>query len=414
MGRGKFAISWYDILSNIAVNTKTDSNKGALLTMLYDADGTHYQSQPHSNGLSIYADGALIYSNPTIPPSISVPLAPNNTSNSTTNSTSYVNILTNPNAPYSLPSASSSYLYTPQGDSATSFDAWKTIDNLLWYDFVPDNRWTANQSATPFTYLNYTLPRPRSFSSISLAMLKDTDQGGVIDCPESMIIYNTRTGAVLADRTPWTSCTPNALNTIDFDTGVVTTDEVALLFTAKQYLTLAISETQIWIPAESGPQYEAEDSLMGAFIGGFEGRFSGGNSTLVRPSFNTTSSNDTTSQTDGGVVLGEGAWIEWAGVQAPENPQGIVTVIGAGSGTINVGLNFIQNVTVTLGGGSQVPVNTSIDLNNYISTRNVTSAAPGAGRENVTASGFNWLYGGNVVTLWRQDGMPFIDAIVVG
>lgn len=381
--------------------------------MIYDSDGSHYPSQPHSAGLTIFSGTQQIFTSPTLPSNINVPL-PTNTTNTPTNNQTYINILTNPNAPYSLPSATSDYLFTPQGDSATSFDAWKTIDNLLWYDLTPDNRWTANQTSNPFTTLNYTLPRPRTFSSISLAILNDLDQGGLLDCPDSVTIFNTRTGSTVASRTPWTSCIPNALNTIDFDVGNVTTDEIGLVFLAKQSLTFAISETQIWIPAETGPRYEAEDSLMGAFIGGFEGRFAGGNSSLIRPSFNTTNTTDSTSLTDGGVVLGDGAWIEWAGLLAPPNPMGTITVVGAGSGTLYVGLNFLMNQTVTLTGTSTVPVGSGMDLTQMTATKNVSSAAPGTGRENVTAGGFEYLYGGNVVTIWQVGGLPFVDAVVLG
>ena len=277
-----------------------------------------------------------------------------------------------------------------------------------------------------------SLQGPRTFSPISLALLGDisansTDPsttplstGSLLSCPDALTIYNTCTNQPIATRSPWTSCVTNAINIIDFDAGAVTTDEVSLAFTAKQYLTFAISETQIWVPAEAGPQYEAEDSLMGAFIGGFEGRFSGGNSSLVRPSYNATQTNGTEAMKDGGVVLGEGAWIEWAGIIAPPDKigsgvgdgNGSVVVEGAGSGSVNVQLNFLKNVTVTFDGSAAVP--NSTDLNAAVSEKMVLSADAGAGaRENQTASGFEYLRGGNVVTVWQVEGMVFVDRVYV-
>ncbi|KAL9053443.1 MAG: hypothetical protein Q9162_004746 [Coniocarpon cinnabarinum] len=234
--------------------------------------------------------------------------------------------------------------------------------------------------------------------------------GALLTCPGSMTIYDSRSGKVLADRTPYTACTPNALNTVEFDGGAITTDEISIVFTAKLALTLAISEAQIWVPAETGPRYEAEDSLMGAFIGGFEGRYAGGNSSLIRPSYNTTLSNDTGALTDGGVLLGDDAWIEWAGVVAPENASGDIVIEGSGNGSMIVQVNFLRNTTVTFSQNAAVPNATNLE----VATLNRTILSGNGGqRENATASGFDFLYGGNVVTIWQGDGMPFVDAIYI-
>lgn len=225
-----------------------------------------------------------------------------------------------------------------------------------------------------------------------------------------MTVINTRTGDILADRSPWTSCVANALNTVDFDTGDVTTDEISIVFTAKIRLTIAVSEVQIFVPAEPGPCFEAEDSLMGSFIGGFEGRFAGGNSSLVRPSYNTTMTNNTSAMTDGGVVLGDNAWIEWAGIPAPVNPIGDIIVEGAGNGSIIVQVNFLRNTTVTFTGHSAVPNNTDLVK---ATQENMVLSGSGGSRENLTAKGYDYLHGGNVVTIWQGDGTPFVDAIYV-
>lgn len=376
---------------------------GTLLSILYDEKGMYYSSQPHDAGLSIYSAGELIHHSPNLPTNLSIPLD----THFRQNRTRYINILANPNAPHSLPTAQSSYYLTPNGDSADPYQAWKTVDGLLWYDLRPDNFWTANQSATPFTTLALTLPRPRTFRSISLALLGDLDQGGLLDCPESVRITNNRTGTVLATRVPWESCKTNALNTVVFEAGEVTTDAVALDFVIKTSRTYAISEVQIWVPEETGPRYEAEDALAGTFIGGFDGRFAGGNTSLVTPS-----GLEGEAATDGGLVLGSEGWIEWGGVIAPENATGDITVVGAGEGSIIVGLNFLRNVTVEFGGGSEVPVRATA---NDTENRNVLAIGDvNKSRDNVSAGGFEFLTGGNVVTIFQAAGMPFVDAIVLG
>lgn len=78
---------------------------------------------------------------------------------------------------------------------------------------------------------------------------------------------------------------------------------------------------------------------MGTFIGGFEGRFAGGNTSLARGSYNSTggnfSSSSSASLTDGGVILGPGSWIEWGGVTVPSSSSGTVVVEGAGNGSVS-------------------------------------------------------------------------------
>ncbi|KAI9725267.1 MAG: hypothetical protein M1828_003281 [Chrysothrix sp. TS-e1954] len=365
---------------------------GTLLKILWDATGSHY-SGTHEPGLSIYSCSQLIHHQST--------LAPFNASLATTplNPTErYVNILANPNAPYSTPNVTASYTFSSNGD-ISPYEAWKLIDGLLWYDETPDNRWTANQSSVPYSTLTVTLPRPRTFSSLSLAVYTDVEQGGIIDCPEALHVIDARTGSVLAERSPWTSCTRNALNTVLFSTpgpdkansttqampsnssnpyagAEVTTDQLTIVLTSKLRLSFALSELQVWIPAPSGPRYELEDGLLGTFIGGFEGRAAGMNGTKLPPTGDST--------TNGGVSLTKGGWVEIAGVEAKPG-MGSMAVLGKG-GSVIVGTNFLRNETVSFEDGDEVM------------------------SKNVSA---NWLSGGNVVTVWYDSGSPFVDAIIV-
>lgn len=99
---------------------------GLLMTILYDATGTHYTSSGggtnRTSGLSVYANGQLIHNQRTLSPvNITLPSAPSSNSTTTTSSsnsttfpspssslspTRYINILANPNAPHGLPNIS--------------------------------------------------------------------------------------------------------------------------------------------------------------------------------------------------------------------------------------------------------------------------------------------------------------------
>lgn len=200
---------------------------------------------------------------------------------------------------------------------------------------------------------------------------------------------NMRTGDVVAFENPWSDCVPNALNTVFFsDLGnnnastvsnsssgfIVETDILNVTLSDKLRYTTAVSEIQIWVTPNPGPRYEAEDGVIGTFIGAFEGRATGLNGTI----------------NDGGVTLGAGGWVELADVRRPGGGPGggpggeaSLTVVGAGSGTVLVQLNWLTNYTV---------------------------AFEGAGNQTLTV---DMLRGGNVVTIFQAEGTPWIDAVVV-
>lgn len=299
-------------------------------------------------------------------------------------------------APYNLPSVTADWTLNANGDTA-SYPAWKMNDGLLWYDTTPDNRWTNNQSEVPYSTINITLPRARRMTSISLAIFADVDRGGVVDCPAGIKVVDGRTGDVVALENPWTDCVPNALNTVFFsssDVGsnttmvsnassstgytAIETDNLLVTLSDKLRYTTAVSEIQLWVAPHPGPRYEAEDGVIGTFIGSFEGTPQGLNGTIE----------------DGGVRLGAGGWVEIADVRRADGAAGVVTsltVVGggsSGSGTVEVQLNWLTNQTVTFSGSS------------------------GGDSTNETLS-FDFLSGGNVVTIFQTEGTPWIDAIVV-
>lgn len=343
----------------------------------------------------MYSNGTLIHSQRTLS-AVNVTLPFNLTSATAYRASQprYNNIMANPNSPWGLPHVTADYILSLNGD-ISAFEAWKMNDGLLWYDFTPDNRWTNNQSHIPYDSVDITLPRARNFSSISLAIYDDSAKGGVVKCPAAISI-TTNGGTVLAERNPWTGCVPNALNTIVFDaagasndsagtiapgssyanqTGsgagtMVETDNLHIVLSNQRMFAVAISEIQIWVPPNEGPRYEAEDGLLGTFVGGFEGRALGLNCTIE----------------DGGVTLHTGGWADIAGVKSTVGKgQGTLNILGGGSGTVAVRMNWLpENVTVTFDGTAEK----SIDV--------------------------PFLAGDNYVTLFWVDGSPWIDAIVVG
>ena len=356
---------------------------GSLISIIWDSTGSHYSGNC-SSGLSVYSNGTLIHNQSNLAAvNITLPFSSQAAASTLAAQPEYQNILANPNSPWGLPNVTADYVFSSNGDTS-SYLPYKLNDGLLWYDETPDNRWTNNQSTTPYNTLNITLPRPRNISSLSLAIYTDTARGGVIACPTDVLI-KTHT-SILAERRNWT-CVPNTLNTILFAppsnnsdntttpaTGYVTeTDFLQVVLNTARGYALAVSEVQIWVPPSTGPRYEAEDGLIGTFIGAFEGRSTGLNGSIV----------------DGGVRLGAGGWVEVGGVLAPERITGQggrvnLTVIGGGQGTLEVGANWLRNYTVSFEGMAQRVI--EIEM----------------------------LPGWNTVDFFQTGGEPWVDAFVVG
>ncbi|KAK4900274.1 hypothetical protein LTR27_002498 [Elasticomyces elasticus] len=356
---------------------------GSLLTFVWDQDGSHYGGN-HSVGLNIYSNGTLFHHQTELGPvNCMLPFDTANAAQTLAAQPEWQNILANPNSPWNLPLVTADYALSTNGD-IQPWVAWKMNDGLLWYDTTPDNFWTNNQSRIPYSTINVTLARPRKIHSVSLAVLVDTERGGVSACPEGIKVVDGN-GDTVAFKNPWTDCVPNALNTVPFATPTpddssnvttpnqdytVETDFLQIVLSDKLEYTTAVSEIQIWVAPNMGPRYEAEDGVIGTFIGSYEGRPSGLNGTIEH----------------GGVTLHEGAWVELSGVRTANGEAGRtqVTVVGGGNGTVDVMLNWMTNSTVTFSGTANKTV--ELDL----------------------------LRGGNWVTIFQRTGLPFVDAIVVG
>ena len=106
------------------------------------------------------------------------------------NATKYVNILSNPNTyvtPLSFPFANGSDTFFVAGNNlGPGYVAAKANDGLVFYDNPPDNFWSNNQSHTVASWLNFTLPRARTFSTVTIAVYDDSARNGAIACPEAV------------------------------------------------------------------------------------------------------------------------------------------------------------------------------------------------------------------------------------
>jgi hypothetical protein len=90
--------------------------------------GGHYTNFNHSPGLPIYSQGLLLHNRVSLS-SLNLTLIIANPL-SLGNVSSYVNILTNPNAPYGLPNVSTDYTFSTIGDAQCD-SAFKIINGLL-------------------------------------------------------------------------------------------------------------------------------------------------------------------------------------------------------------------------------------------------------------------------------------------
>jgi len=217
---------------------------GHLVTVLYDTDGTRYNN---GSGLSVFVDGAKIYNGEGISALVPLPAVPQ------VASVTPINIAANPyglpNGVGSFPQASATYTYS-------SDHPYKAIDGYLFYDSIPDNRWTNYQSPNSNDTLTITFPRPRNISSVTLALFSDVSRGGSVDVPQSLEIY-VSSGLVATVNSGFL---PNDRNTFTFNE--VETEFIAVSLFNKQNIYVGVCELEIWTPPISGPIYYAVDALL--------------------------------------------------------------------------------------------------------------------------------------------------------
>jgi hypothetical protein len=213
---------------------------GHLVTVLYDADGTRYNN---GSGLSIFVDGPKVYNGEGTSALVPLPNAP------VVLPVIPVNIAANPNGLGSYPLASATYTYFAD-------DPYKAIDGYLFYDSIPDNRWTNYQSSTPNDTLTVTFARSRNVSSVTLALFSDVDCNGKVDVPSSIEIYGS--SGFLTTIT--SGFLPNDRNTFPF--GQVETDFIAVNLFNRQDVSVGVCELEVWAPSVSSPVYYSVDALL--------------------------------------------------------------------------------------------------------------------------------------------------------
>lgn len=231
------------------------------MTVIYDTTGQRYNMTP---GLTIYMDGKQIHQQSS---GISASVALPNNSMSASAMTA-VNIAANPNGYSGFPYANA----TSTGGSDSPA---KANDGYLFYDTTPDNRWTNNGSTSVNDTLQVTFPRPRNFSSVTLAIYSDRARGGVIDCPAAIELYGSNG---LIKNVSNFKCLPNDRNTISFP--MVESQFIAVNMFIKPSYGVGVCELEVWVPPNLGPNFYAVDGyVVGADVLNMNGTYVVGNMT---------------------------------------------------------------------------------------------------------------------------------------
>ena len=125
---------------------------------------------------------------------------------------------------------------------------------------MPDNRWTNNQSFQFNDTYAITFARPRTFSSVTLAIYADRAQGGVVDCPAHIEVHGS--DGLLANVTDFgDKCLPNDRNTISFGKEVTSLSLSVNMFIKRGY-AVGLAELEVWVPPNRGPVYYWVDAYL--------------------------------------------------------------------------------------------------------------------------------------------------------
>jgi hypothetical protein len=225
----------YFALENLAYH-------GHLVTILYDKDGSRYNTGP---GLSVFVNGVKVHSGARqtavvpIPPPVLPGEAP-------------INIAANPDGPGHYPMADATFTYPADY-------SFKAIDGVLYYDQVPDNRWTDYQSPNKNDTLTVHFARPRNVSSVTLALYSDVARGGQIDLPASIEIYGS--SGLIATLNHSDNLLANDRNEISFAT-VETTFLAVNMYRRSATTYVGVCELEVWTPPSQGPTYFAVDAYL--------------------------------------------------------------------------------------------------------------------------------------------------------
>ncbi|KAE8452221.1 hypothetical protein EG329_001688 [Mollisiaceae sp. DMI_Dod_QoI] len=299
---------------------------GHLVTVLYDQDGTRYNS---GTGLSVFLDGPKIYNGNGTNAQITLPNA------NTASLPVAVNIAGNPNGLGSYPQAVATYTYTTD-------DPYKAIDGYLFYDSVPDNRWTNYQSPSANDTLQIVFARARNISSVTLALYSDVARGGAVDIPAAIEIYGS--SGLLANLT--SSFLANDRNTFSF--AEVETTFVSVNLHNKPNVYVGICELEVWTPPQVVGPYYAVDAL------------------LTGPTISQDTKANATA--NGAVVsgLGDGAVVAFSGIGSAGGNTTMLLMYANEGDTVSVEVTVNQvsqgQLSLPGTGGSYTVVTTSVAL----------------------------------------------------
>ncbi|KAI0804215.1 Six-hairpin glycosidase-like protein [Xylaria sp. FL0064] len=216
---------------------------GHLVTVLYDKDGSNYNAGP---GLTIYVDGEQVHQGQNLSAVVSIPppIVPQDEAS--------INIAANPDGPGQYPTADATFTYSADY-------SYEAIDGVVYYDDIPDNRWTDYTSPNQNDTLTVQFARPRNVSSVTLALYSDISRGGSIDLPKLIELYGSSGLIISTDSSAM--FLPNDHNTISFDE--VETEFIAVnMYRSSETTWVGVCELEVWIPPPTGPTYFSVDAHL--------------------------------------------------------------------------------------------------------------------------------------------------------
>ncbi|KAI0427714.1 Six-hairpin glycosidase-like protein [Xylaria sp. FL1042] len=216
---------------------------GHLITVLYDKDGSNYNAGP---GLIVYVDSEKVHQGEDL--SVVVPIPPP----ILPQDEAPINIAANPDGPGQYPTADATFTYPADY-------SYEAIDGVVYYDDIPDNRWTDYTSPNQNDTLTVQFARPRNVSSVTLALYSDIARGGSIDLPRLIEIYGS--SGLITSTDSSAMLLPNDHNTISFNE--VETEFIAVnMYRSSNTTWVGICELEVWTPPPMGPTYFAVDAHL--------------------------------------------------------------------------------------------------------------------------------------------------------
>jgi len=320
---------------------------GHLITVLYDVDGSKYGVGP---GLSVFVNGEKAHSQEgqvavvQIPPALLSDEAP-------------INIAANPDGPGHYPMIDATFTYWADY-------SYKAIDGVIYYDHVPDNRWTNYQSPNLNDTLTVRFARPHNISSVTLALYSDVERDGSIDLPGKIEIYGS--SGLIFTTGDSDGLLSNDISEISFDT--VETEFVAVnMYRQSAETYVGVCELEIWTPPVTGPTYFAVDAYLS------------GAKTQV------TFDKSSTATANGAVVggLAPDSSVAFSGIKSDGSSESLTLSyanLGDSSVTVDVEVNQVRKATLNLlpSMGKYVTVTATIPLaigKNYVSLRGGSDTA---------------------------------------